>query len=146
MIELGLLSWGLCVAAGAAAEPHMGLRSLVLGGADEGFGVPKGVHGTWWPWGEVVSGLGRGLFTWVCWHRGWVGAGGMLESPCCRLSLWQGRCQDGAGEGWHAVGRHGGIKTSQHPHKVFFLLYFSSQCFCRRANLITSSWSSWVSL
>lgn len=35
----------------------------------------------------------------------------MLESPCCRLSLWQGRCQDGAGEGWHAVERHGGDKN-----------------------------------
>lgn len=112
MIELGLLSWGLCIAAGAVADTHMGLRSwILLGGADAGFGVPKGVLRTWWPWGEVVSGLGRGIFTWVCQHRGWVGAGGMLESPCCRLSLWQGRCQDGAGGGWHAVERHGGDKN-----------------------------------
>lgn len=71
MIELGLLSWGLCIAAGAVADTHMGLRSwILLGGADAGFGVPKGVLRTWWPWGEVVSGLGRGIFTWVCQHRG----------------------------------------------------------------------------
>lgn len=78
MIELGLLSWGLCTAAGAVADPHMELRSwILLGGADEGFGVPKGVLGTWWPWGEVVSwgggfspgyaGIGDGWERVGCW-------------------------------------------------------------------------------
>lgn len=63
MIELGLLSWGLRVAAGAAAEPHTGLGSWILPqGADEGFGVPEGVLRTWWPCSEVLSGLGRGHF------------------------------------------------------------------------------------
>jgi len=93
MIELGLLSSGLCVSAGTGAEPpgwaggpgpaHASVGAAGRGaeGAGEGFGVPMGFLRTWGLWGEAGRRLGRGIFSGDCWYRGWVGAGCDAEVP-----------------------------------------------------------------